>query len=401
MRWWMNCSRNISFRTALACGCLVAMLMVGARPAPAQDIESRYQQAVDFFNNAKMEESCELLQQINKEKPGYKQTKTYLNVACSQVNRMVKMEEDLFNAGVQFFDQGRYDDAKQKFDNASKVQLKNPRYRSQISRYLRDIEGRQNEERQFQEAVKLFDAGKYSEAQARFSSVAQGGGSRAADARNYLARVDNALRQQGAAEETNRLFNDGVRLFNAGKHADAQANFDKVVRAGGPKAAEARAYIQRLEKITQAQTSAAKPTAGPAVAVTTPQVIFGQAKTAPQPGLQEGPPSTTGTGPSPSANEQLLRLGLQAYFDGKFDEAERALSDYLNNHGSKPALALFFRGASQGTRYYLSGEKDSRRKDLAEADFRALKERAARFQPPDKFVSPKILALYSEAVGAP
>jgi len=393
MRWWMNCSRNISFRTALACACLAALLMAGARPAPAQDVESRYQQAVDLFNNAKMEESCELLQQIDKEKPGYKQTKTYLNVSCSQVNRMVKMEEDLFNAGVQFFNQGRYDDAKQKFDNASKVQLKNPRYRSQISRYLRDIEGRQNEERQFQEGVKLFEAGKYSEAQARFSSVAEGGGARAADARNYLARLGDALRQQRAAEETNRLFNDGVRLFNAGKHADAQANFEKVVGAGGPKAAEARVYLQKLEQMALAKQSPppSKPAAGPSVAATT----------APQPGAQEGPTSTTGTGPSTSANEQLLRLGLQAYFDGKFDEAERALSDYLNNHGSKPALALFFRGASQGTRYYLSGEKDTRRKDLAEADFRALKEHTARFQPPDKYVSPKILALYSEAVGAP
>jgi TolA-binding protein len=333
----MNYFRNTNFRAALACGSLAALLIAGAAPARAQDVEQRYQQAVDLFNNAKMEESCDMLQEIEKEKPGYKQTKTYLNAACNQVKRMVKMEEDLFNEGVQFVNQGRYDDAKQKFDQASKIPLKNPRYRSQIQRYQREIEGRQNEERQFQEAVKLFDAGKYREAQARFSQVAKGGGARAGDARNYLARVEDALRQQPSA----------------------------------------------------------KPAAGPSVAVVAPP------KPSPQPGPGEGSPSTAGLGPTPSANEQLLRLGLQAYFDGKFDEAERALSDYLNNHGSKPALALFFRGASQGTRYFLSGEKDTRRKDLAEDDFRALKEHAARFQPPQKFVSPKILALYSEAVGAP
>jgi len=395
MRSWMNYCRSISRGQFLACGCLAVLLIGEARPVPAQDIESRYQQAVDLFNNAKMEESCELLQQIDKEKPGYKQTKTYMNVACSQVSRMIKMEEDLFNEGVQFFNQGRYDDAKLKLDQASKVPLKNPRYRSQIGRYLRDIEGRQNEERQFQEAVKLFEGGRYSEAQTRFSSVAQGGGSRAAEARNYLARVEDALRQQRGAEEANKLFSEGVRLFNAGKHADAQGNFEKVVAAGGPKAAEARVYLQKLEQMARAQASPAKPAGGPSVAVVTP------AKTAPQSGAPEGAPSPTGTGPSSSANEQLLRLGLQAYFDGKFDEAEQALSDYLNNHGSKPALALFFRGASQGTRYYLSGEKDSRRKDLAKADFRALKERAAGFHPPDKYVSPKILALYSEAGGVP
>ena len=333
----MNCFRNTNFRAAFVSGTLTALLIAGAVPAHAQDVEQRYQQAVDLFNNAKMEESCDLLQAIEKESPGYKQTKTYLNAACNQVKRMVKMEEDLFNEGVQFVNQGRYDDAKQKFDQASKIPLKNPRYRSQIQRYQREIEGRQNEERQFQEAVKLFDAGKYREAQARFSPVAQGGGARAGDARNYLARVEGALRQQLSA----------------------------------------------------------KPAAGPSVATAAPL------RSSPQPGPREGSPSTTGPATTPSANEQLLRLGLQAYFDGKLDEAERALSDYLNNHGSKPALALFFRGASQGTRYFLSGEKDTRRKDLAEADFRSLKEHAARFQPPQKFVSPKILALYSEAVGAP
>jgi tetratricopeptide (TPR) repeat protein len=392
MWWLMNYCRNIDLRGSLACGCLAALLMAGARPVYAQDIESRYQQGVDLFNNARMEEACEVLQEVEKEKPGYKQIKTYLNPACSQAKRLVKMEEDLFNEGVQFFNQGRYDDAKLKFDQASKIRLKNPRYRTQISRYLRDIEGRQNEERQFQEAVKLFDAGKYSEAQTRFSSVAQGGGARAAEARNYLTRVGDALRQQRAVEETNKLFNDGVRLFNTGKHAEAQANFEKVVGAGGPKAAQARAYLQKLEQMARAQQAPPpKPAAGPSVAATT----------TPQPGSQGGSTSAAGPGSSTSANEQLLRLGLEAYFDGKFDEAERALTDYLDNHGSKPALALFFRGASQGTRYYLSGEKDTRRKDLAEADFRALKERAARFQPPDKYVSPKILALYSEAVHAP
>jgi len=395
MRSWMNYCRSINGRRSLAGGCLVALLMAGVRPARAQDIESRYQQGVDAFNNARMEEACELLQEVEKEKPGYEQAKKYMNIACQQKNRLVKMEEDLFNAGVQFFNQGNYDDAKQKFDQASKIPLKNPRYRSQVSRYLRDIESRQNEERQFQEGVKLFEAGKYSEAQARFSSVGQGGGPRAAEARNYLARVGDALRQQRAAEETTQLFNDGVRLFKAGKHADAQANFEKVVGAGGPKAAEARVYLQKLEQMAQAKQSPTKPAAGPSAAATTPLA------TAPQPGAQEESTSTAGPGPSASTNEQLLRLGLEAYFNGKFDEAERALSDYLNNHGSKPALALFFRGASQGTRYYLSGEKDTRRKDLAEADFRALKERAVRFQPPDRYVSPKILALYSEAVGAP
>jgi hypothetical protein len=105
--------------------------------------------------------------------------------------------------------------------------------------------------------------------------------------------------------------------------------------------------------------------------------------------------------PKPVAGEQTLRAGLRAYFEGNLDRAEQDLSEYLNNNSPKQALAYFFRGAARSTRFLLSGEKDVQQKELAVADFRALKERGAHFQPPQKFVSPKVLALYTEAAGAP
>lgn len=166
MRWWMSLSRNTSQGQAVRVGVLVVLLTLGAIRAPAQDVvEERYQQAVELFNNAKMEEAGELLQQVDKEKPGYKQTRTYMNAACNQVKRMIKMEEDLFNEGVQHFNQGQYDEAKQKFEQANKIPLKNPRFRSQANRYLKDLEARQNEDRLFQEGTKLFNEGKFSQAQ--------------------------------------------------------------------------------------------------------------------------------------------------------------------------------------------------------------------------------------------
>lgn len=393
MPWSMNWSPSISVRRAVGVCGLVALLVLGVARAPAQDVvEQRYQQAVESFNSAKMEDACELLQQVEKEKPGYKQTKTYLNVACNEVKRIVKREEDLFNEGVQFFNQGRYDDAKQKFEQAAKIPLKNPRYRSQVSRYLRDMESRQNEERLFQEGVRLFNEGKYSEAQSRLNQVAQAGGPKAAEARSYLGRVEEALRRQRAEEGMNKLFNEGVQLFNAGKYANALTNFETVAKSSSPKAGEARSYLQRIDQISRAQQQPPEPQPGKEVAVTRPPL---------KPAAPELKPTTPVETPKPVASEQTLRAGLQAYFEGNIDGAEQHLSEYLNNNGPKQALAYFFRGAARSTRFLLSGEKDVQQKELAGADFRALKERAAHFQPPQKFVSPKILALYTEAVGAP
>ena len=379
MRSWMNWSPSINWGCGLgACG-LTALLALGGTHVSAQDVvEQRYQQAVEFFNGAKMEDACELLQQVDNERPGYKQTKTYMNAACSQVKRMVKMEEDLFNEGVQFFNQGRYDDAKQKFEQVAKIPLKNPKYRGQISRYLRDMESRQNEERLFQEGVRLFNEGKYSEAQARLNQVAQGGGPRGSEARGYLGRVEEALRKQRADEEMTRLFNDGVRLFSAGRYSEALTNFDTVAKSSSPRAGEARSYLRRIEEASRAQPL---PKPSPKdVAVAKP----------PEPETSR-----------PGASEQTLRAGLRAYFEGNLDAAEHNLSAYLEGKGPKQALAYFFRGAARGTRYLLSGEKNTEQKKLAVADFRTLKSQAARFQPPEKFVSPKILALYTEAAGTP
>jgi hypothetical protein len=98
------------------------------------------------------------------------------------------------------------------------------------------------------------------------------------------------------------------------------------------------------------------------------------------------------------ADQEPLRLGLEAYFAGKYDQAEQQLGAYVASHGRKLALAYFFRGATRASRYFLSGERDTQQKDLAVADFRALKKDSRQFQPSKELVSPKILSLYSQSV---
>ncbi len=314
MRWWMNWFRNTSSSLVLAAA-IVTLLAAADLTRAQETLDQRYQQAVSFFNGAKMEDACEAFKAVEKEKPGYGQTSTYLKVACGEVGRIQKMEDDDFNQGVDLYTKGRLDDAKAEFAKALKVPLKNPKHRAEVTRYLKLIADQQSDSRYFDEGVKLFKQGRMAEAKVRFNQVAQGNGANAGEARNYLSRIEQASQQPG--------------------------------------------------KTPGGTTTASTEPGGP-----------------------------------PGADEQLLRTGLVAYFNGNLDDAERTLSSYLDNHGRKRDLAFFFRGAAHGTRYFLSGEKDTRQKDLALADFRSAKGNAAQFQPPQKYVSPKILAMYSEVTGA-
>ncbi len=314
MRWWMNWFRNT--KSSLILGAALLVFFASANFARAQEtLEQRYQQAVSFFNTAKMEDACEAFKGIEKENPAYKQTQNYVKWACDQVVRMQKMEDDDFNQGVDLYSKVRLDDAKAEFDKALRVPLKNPKHRSDVTRYLKLIADQQSDSRYFDEGVKLFKQGRLVEAKARFSQVAKGNGPNAGQAQNYLSRIEQAAKQP------------------------------------------------------------ANPPGG----------------------------TTTSSTEQPSdsaADQQILRTGLLAYFNGNLDDAEHNLSNYLDNHGRKRDLAFFFRGATHETRYLLSGEKDAKQRDLALADFRSAKDNGSQFQPPRKYVSPRILALYTEVAGA-
>ena len=474
----------------------LAVVCLPGVPAAAQEsLEKRYERAIEAFNSAKMEDACELLQQIEKEKPGYRETRTYLNPACKEADRARGMEKQLFDEGVQLFNQGNYDDAQQKFKQAQGIPLKTPRYRDQVNKYLADIDARLGEDKLFSEAVKLFTDGNDTEARSRFNQIVRGGGAKAAEARTYLQRLEERreesafnegvrllqggdysgarsrlqevvglngkrkaeaeryLAQLEQGEREQRAFSEGERAFNQKRYPDAQASFRQVAGMNGSRKGEAERYLNRIEtavqedaafkagvqKFTQNDFDGARseflkvinlkgalandariyltkidargqdPREVAKQFVTDAQAAMGRkdyraaveklaAATALDPNNRDARRLLAES--QQLAEEAPLRSGLQAYFEGKYDEAERQLNDYLNNSGKKQALAYFFRGATRSARYFLSGEKDAQQKQLAQEDFRAVQKDNRRFRPPEKYVSPKVLALYAEVAPA-
>jgi len=420
--WCNECCQRIELLRRLLFGLVLAVSLYPSTAAAQQTVEERYQKAIQSFNEAKMEDACEVFQQIEKESPGYKNVHTYLTPSCDSAKRTYQQEERLYKQGVDLFDQQHFEEAKQKFTQGRNLVLRHAKYRTEIDDYLKQIDTRMREESLFQQAVQTFNEGRDNEAAAQFSQIEQAKGARAHDASSYLERIKDR-REVAASKKTlesdQQAFDEAAKSFNDKRYPDAKARFQSLIQKGSAHAAEAQSYLQRIDVAVREETAAREKTKKSIVAsgkdpVQVAQQIVGEARTAMgngqygaavdklrtaemlDPANHEAPPMLKTA--QEMLDEQPLRLGLAAYFAGKYEEAEQQLGAYVGIHGTKVALAYFFRGAAHASRYFLSGEQDTREKELAMADFSALQKDSAQFKPPKQYVSPKILSLYSQAV---
>jgi hypothetical protein len=90
--------------------------------------------------------------------------------------------------------------------------------------------------------------------------------------------------------------------------------------------------------------------------------------------------------------------GITDFYNGHYEQAEEKFSAFSGS-GSKKALALFYLGASELSRYFLAGA-DDKTKDLynhAVEHFRAARQAADGFSPPQHYVSQRILAVFNQS----
>jgi len=368
-----------------------------------------------------MEDACDLFQQVERESRGYKDVRTYLNPACDSAKRAYEQEEKLFRQGQELFKQGQLEEAKQKLTQGRNLLLKHPRYRGEIDDYLRQIETRSREETLFQQAVQLFNAGRDDDAAAPFTQIEQAKGARATDARSYLERIKErreAAVQKKTAESDQEAFDEAVHDFTDRRYQEARSRFRALIQKGSVHSAEARTYLTQIDAALRQQAEDAKKArsqvtgqgkdpaqvaqqlvAGARADISARQYAeaIGKLQSAAMMDPTNHEVSTLLKSAQEMLDEQPLHMGLEAFFNGKYEEAEQQMDAYVANHGRKAALAYFFRGASHASRYFLSGEQNAQQKNLAMTDFRTLQKDSPQFKPPKQYVSPKIVALYTQS----
>jgi hypothetical protein len=212
---------------------------------PAQEgFGPRLDRAKDLFHNAKMEDACAVFQQLDKEKPGDIQIQRYLKVSCAQVMAIQKTEEDLFNQGVQLFNQGQLDDARQEFERVGKLQgLTNLRYQAKALDYIKQIDAAREE---FDAAERAANRNDLDGAIAQFDRIANGGGPFASRAKTRLSELQKMKSEASANAAVKQEWDVAVQTENNNDLNRALAQFKAIAAKGGAFGSEATKHIQEI-----------------------------------------------------------------------------------------------------------------------------------------------------------
>ena len=416
--------------------CWLALAVMLAVPALAAKKDDLYKQAQAAANAGRVEEAARFYCDTAAEDPAYRDAKQLCTIFTQEAAREARRNEERFNDGVALFNSGDYDGAEQKFRN-----VKVGSHAAEAQAYLsskipaaRSAAKAAGEEAatnaKFEQAVQAYNSNNFSSARTAFQQI---GGKRQGEAQSYMQRM----------QQYEQAMNEGDRLAAANDARKAIISYTDAANVKGDGPGDPRGRISRMQQILaeqgrpvpqQAAPVQAKPVAQAPVTAAIKETAkkFDTAKLmreaeaaknrgetvvakgkylailAQDPGnaqarvaLESLKASDTGAADGQKAGSEadvMLAKGIGEFYQRLYERSEVHISDYLDINGSKTALALFYRGASKLTRYYLSGEAEAQKSLLTEAkkDLTAAKKTAGFKAPGEQYVSPKILKVYKD-----
>lgn len=425
----------------------LALLLALVAPAFASKKDDLYKQAQEAANAGRLQEATNLYCQVAQMDSGYKDAALNCKIMTDQLKKEAAYGDERFNSGVADFNAGRYDDAEQKFRNVragahvadAKDYLQNriPQARAAAAQAKNAAAQESAMAQKFDQAVQAYKNNDFATAKALFSQIT---GNKQGDAQYYLGKM----------KQYEDAMNDGDRLASAGNYKQAISSYNEAaaIKSDGPN--DPRGRAQRAQQLmasagrtggttTTTTASTGNTTVQPrreiasAVVDTRPKVDVAkmmrdadaarkagnipdaigkytavvsadptnaQAKIALEQLKDQLKQQETASGaqslPKASSDADVMLVkAIGEYYSGDYEQAEVHIQDYLDVNGSKTALSYFYLGASKLTRYYLNGAQDNDRRLMKEAQdaFRQAKQ-IPGFQPPDRYVSPKILKVY-------
>jgi tetratricopeptide (TPR) repeat protein len=305
---------------------------------------------------------CELSQEDKKNQSA--------SAKCAELTQRTqearKKDAERMSAGEQALAQNRFDDAIQNFKAVVGKQ-----YHEQAKHYLSAVipqaqkqfeaererlaaEAKAAEAKNdqlFKQGLEAYQRNEFDKAKSFLSAVT---GENAANAHKFLQQIDDYT----------KAANEGARLDSAGNYKQAIERYSRAlkIKGNGP--------VDLKQKITAATEKLAQ---------------LKQADEQKQTQLTQ-------------ANDQPLIDGITDFYNGRFQQADEKLSAFSGS-GSKKALALFYLGASELSRYFLAGA-DDKSKDLynhAIENFRAARQAASGFSPPQRYISQRILTVFDQS----
>lgn len=427
---------------------LLAALLVAGPAFAGKDDDYKAAQAAAAAGKAV--EAYQLYCKVAQEDPGYKggDAKMMCGIMKKEADKELQKNEDRFQEGLKAFNEKRFDDAKQKFQNV-RTGPRADEARQYISSKIPAAIAAQEREasagvesaasQKFDQGVQAYNRNDFNGARSLFQSVT---GGKKGDADNYLNRM----------KQFESAMAEGERLAVAKNYKAAQGSYNEAATLKGDGPGDPRSKATQMQQLMASVATPGPapvtptPTPGPSLPAPTPGPparhevpVVAAVKEPSRPKVDVGKllaeaeaakakgdiasakskyiavlaadernvqakvgletlPKETGPTERKASSEAdvMLAKGIREYYQGLFEKAEVHIDDYLNVNGSKTGLSHFYMGASKLTRFYLSGERDNGLKRDAEAAFRLAKQ-SAGFKPPgESFVSPKILKAYQD-----
>jgi hypothetical protein len=424
---------------------LLAALLVSVPAFASKDDDYKAAQAA--ASAGKAEEAARLFCKLD---PGFKDAKMMCDIMKKEAQKEVQKNEDRFQEGMKAFNEGRFDDAKQKFQNVRTGPRAEEARQYISSKIPAAIQAKEKAaasagaetalNQKFEQAVQAFNRNDFNGARGLFSQVT--GGSHSGDAQNYLSRMKQ---YEAAMAEGDRLaaaknykaaqgsYNEAATLKSDGP-GDPRGKAGQMASLGASPGATGAPPVTTATtapppSVTPSSTTTAPPRAPVALAVKEPSKpkvdvgkLLAEAEAAKakgdiasakskyiavlaaddrnaqaRVGLETLPKETGPTQQKASSEaDVMLAKGIREYYQGLFEKAETHISDYLDVNGSKTGLSHFYMGASKLTRFYLGGERDAGLKRDADAAFRLAKKTSGFNPPGESYLSPKILKAYQD-----
>lgn len=416
-------------RNKMMRGFVLAILLL-ANFAFASKKYDLLKQAQTSADQGRLEDAARLFCQASNEDTRDASSKQNCFIYSQQLAGENARNEERFTDGVRFFNDGRFDDAEQKFKN-----IRTGPHLQDAQQYLANkipaarakaaVTGQEDAmSAKFDEAVQAFNNNALDSARTQFSQVT---GSHQTAAQDYLRKIQSYQQamQNGDIQAENKNYKDALASYTQAKN----------IKGDGP--GDPSGKISRMQDFISAANTPRVPPASihppphPAIsAITEParpkfdiQKLLREADAAKAQGdygaargkylavLAEDPRNAQALAgkeslpvESGASNQQagaeadiMLAKGIGEFYSGKYEDAEVHIKDYIEVNGAKSALAYFYRATSLLTRYYLAGERSDDKNLITEAqdDFRNAKK-SLGFNPPEKLVSPKIMRIFKE-----
>lgn len=443
---WMRSSETTD-RRVVWLGLAVFLLVPLSAFADKKD--DLYKQAQAAASAGKVEDAARAYCELARMDAKYKDAQMNCNVMKQEAERERKRNEDRFQEGVAAFNAGRWDDAEQKFRNIRGGPRLDEAKQYLASRIPAAKAAKANEANEaamsgkFDDAVGAYQGNNFNSAKSLFGQIS---GRREGEAKNYLNKI----------REYEQAMGEGDRLASASNFRGALQSYNDAatIKPDGP--GDPRGKAQRMQtELAKASapaptttapaptTTAAKPPAPtPSSSGPTPsRVVEAAVKEPARPQvdvakLLREADAAKATGNIPVARSKFLaalgadpsnrqaRLGLETlpketgtqapkatseadillaraigeFYQGKYDQAEVHIRDYLEFNGSKTALSQFYLGVTKLTKFYLNGERTDERRLINEASdhFKVAKKTAGFTAPDNRLISPKILKAYQD-----